>query len=177
MPRELTEFVHGVSPAFLEVGDTKAAAVRTKQQQNNNNNNNNMFASTTLGGSGSGSGSGSGPKSLPPPSSSSSSSSSGVGGDGSGVFSKGAYFIGKAIWAKGYTELLDQLKGHADRTGGQHVPMDVYGGGDDLEDIQNAAQNFHLAVDFKGPRDHLHESIHEYKVGMGGLGLGLGLGG
>ena len=154
MPRELTEFVHGVSPAFLEVGDTKAAAVRTKQQQNNNNNNNNnnMFASTTLGGSGSGSGSGSGPKSLPPPSSSSSSSSSsGVGGDGSGVFSKGAYFIGKAIWAKGYTELLDQLKGHADRTGGQHVPMDVYGGATIWRIFRTPPRTFTWRWTSKGP--------------------------
>lgn len=36
------------------------------------------------------------------------------------------------LWAKGYTELLQRLSEHAQRTG-EYVPVDVYGGGPDLK--------------------------------------------
>ena len=48
------------------------------------------------------------------------------------AFGKGVYFIGKVLWAKGYTELLDRLKEHTARTG-INVPVDVYGSGPDLQ--------------------------------------------
>ena len=35
------------------------------------------------------------------------------------------------LWAKGYTELLDRLNEHVQRTG-QQVEVDVYGSGPDL---------------------------------------------
>jgi len=45
-------------------------------------------------------------------------------------FKKGVYFLGKVLWAKGYTELLDRLNEHERRTG-ERVPVDVYGTGPD----------------------------------------------
>lgn len=47
-------------------------------------------------------------------------------------FSKDAYFLGKVLWAKGYTELLDRLKEHTAATG-QSIHVDVYGSGPDLK--------------------------------------------
>jgi digalactosyldiacylglycerol synthase len=46
------------------------------------------------------------------------------------VWPKGAYFLGKVVWAKGYTELLGLLEAHKAKTG-TDFPMDVYGSGDD----------------------------------------------
>ena len=52
--------------------------------------------------------------------------------EGQAPFKKGVYFLGKVLWAKGYTELLDRLNEHEQRTG-QHVPVDVYGNGPDAK--------------------------------------------
>ncbi|GFH27776.1 uncharacterized protein HaLaN_26156 [Haematococcus lacustris] len=117
LPREDTMFVHGVSPAFLKVGQAKAAAaaaaavpapatptaptapLQPAQQQQ---------------------------QALPPQAQQQ--------GEGSSmsVFGKGVYFLGKVLWAKGYTELLDRLNEHTARTG-EHVAVDVYGSGPDLK--------------------------------------------
>ncbi len=37
----------------------------------------------------------------------------------------------QVLWAKGYTELLDRMNEHMQRTG-ERVPVDVYGAGPDL---------------------------------------------
>ena len=50
---------------------------------------------------------------------------------GSPPWSKGCYFLGKVLWAKGYTELLDRLREHATRTG-VNLNVDVFGSGPDL---------------------------------------------
>eukprot|EP00887_Chlorella_sp_A99_P006969 scaffold2.g6969.t1 len=56
-------------------------------------------------------------------------------------FGKGAYFIGKVVWGKGYTELLDLLSKHMSAgseasaeaaDGGGAIEMDCYGTGEDL---------------------------------------------
>jgi hypothetical protein len=60
LPRQTTEFVHGVPSSFLEVGKKKAVAAAADAPR----------------------------------------------------FSKGVYFMGKAMWAKGYSELLDLLEHH-----------------------------------------------------------------
>ena len=39
---------------------------------------------------------------------------------------KGAYFIGKALWAKGYRQLLIMLKDHYKRTG-ENLDIDLFG--------------------------------------------------
>ncbi|MEW5309345.1 MAG: hypothetical protein WDW38_001239 [Sanguina aurantia] len=91
LPRQETMFVHGVSPSFLRVGESKAAKV----------------AET-----------------------------------GTAGWNKGVYFIGKVLWAKGYTELLDRMKEHLARTGA-----------DDS-----------LALKFNGAKDHADSTIQDYKV-------------
>lgn len=78
-------------------------------------------------------------------------------------FSKGAYFLGKVVWAKGYTELLDRLKEHGERTG-EKVHVDVYGSGPDLNSVVEEAGSRELDLKFNGARDHADESIHDYKV-------------
>jgi digalactosyldiacylglycerol synthase len=55
--------------------------------------------------------------------------------EGQRRFSKGAYFIGKAIWAKGYTELLDLVERDA-RAQPDHPHIDCYGYGDDLDEVR-----------------------------------------
>lgn len=112
LPRQETMFVHGVSPAFLEVGKKKAQMPSDDEQLR---------------------------------------------------FPKGAYFLGKVVWAKGYTELIHRLKEHAERTGEQ-LPVDVYGSGPDLPAVQEAAQQDHLALTFNGAKDHADTTIQDYKV-------------
>jgi digalactosyldiacylglycerol synthase len=131
LPREDTMFVHGVSPAFLEVGRKKAAAAA----------------------------------------------------EGKPAFGKGAYFLGKVLWAKGYTELLDRLNEHAARSGGAGssgggngrgggsggngsapFAVDVYGAGPDLEAVQEEAARRGLPLTFNGARDHADADLQDYKV-------------
>ncbi|KAK9789576.1 hypothetical protein WJX73_004366 [Symbiochloris irregularis] len=83
--------------------------------------------------------------------------------DGGARFSRGAYFIGKAIWAKGYTELLDLMDQHK-RRGEAKLDIDCYGSGEDLNEMKTTAAKQKLDLHFHGARDHLDESIHEYKA-------------
>ena len=112
LPRQTTEFVHGVAESFLTVGEKKAEQPA-----------------------------GGGPR-----------------------FSRGAYFLGKCVWAKGYTELLDLLTTQHESNPQIPVPVDCYGAGEDLEAVKLEAQRRQLAVEFHGAKDHLHEDIHEYRV-------------
>eukprot|EP00879_Flechtneria_rotunda_P015788 GHRR01016511.1.p1 GENE.GHRR01016511.1~~GHRR01016511.1.p1 ORF type:complete len:261 (+),score=121.99 GHRR01016511.1:73-783(+) len=82
---------------------------------------------------------------------------------GKKVWQKGAYFLGKVLWAKGYTELLERLNEHASVTG-HKVEVDVYGAGPDLQAVQEAAAERNLPLHFNGPRDHADRSIQDYKV-------------
>ena len=79
LPRQTTQFIHGVPQQFLAVGDKKSEPPAEGQER----------------------------------------------------FSRGAYFMGKAVWAKGYTELLSLLESH--RTAGKtEYAIDCYGNGEDL---------------------------------------------
>lgn len=113
LPRQTTQFVHGVPDSFLAVGEKK---------------------------------------SQPAP-------------EGEARFSRGAYFMGKAVWAKGYTELLDLMGQHAQREGPDRAPpIDCYGNGEDLQDVAAASAAKRLPLSFHGAKDHLDDSMHEYKV-------------
>lgn len=54
-------------------------------------------------------------------------------------FTAGAYFIGKALWGKGYTELLALLAAHK-AASGVALRVDAYGAGEDAEDIRAKAR-------------------------------------
>lgn len=82
---------------------------------------------------------------------------------GQPAWGRGAYFLGKVVWAKGYTELLDRLKEHTSRTG-DNIPVDVYGSGPDLDAVQEEAQQRRLNMTFNGARDHADAALQEYKV-------------
>lgn len=56
-------------------------------------------------------------------------------GDVEGGFSKGAYFIGKVLWGKGYTELLDMVSRHREKSG--NLSVDVFGSGQDLVEVNS----------------------------------------
>ncbi|GLC35497.1 hypothetical protein PLESTB_000201000 [Pleodorina starrii] len=111
LPRQETMFVHGVSPSFLKVGQSKAQ----------------------------------------------------LAASGERPWSKDVYFLGKVLWAKGYTELLDRLKEHTQRTG-ERIHVDVYGSGPDLKAVEDEASRRNLALSFRGARDHADASLQDYKV-------------
>lgn len=83
-------------------------------------------------------------------------------------FSKGAYFLGKALWAKGFEELLDRMEEHVricDSSGKEVVTVDVYGHGKEFDDIKHEATEIrHLPLHFWGPKDHLSEDMVSYRV-------------
>jgi hypothetical protein len=62
---------------------------------------------------------------------------------------KGAYFIGKALWAKGHRQLLIMLKEHLKRTG-ENLDIDIFGNGPDLELIKAEVFSFFFNPVFWG---------------------------
>ncbi|KAJ6820899.1 digalactosyldiacylglycerol synthase 1, chloroplastic [Iris pallida] len=77
-------------------------------------------------------------------------------------FSKGAYFLGKMVWAKGYRELIDLLAKHQNELEG--FKLDVYGNGEDSIEVQSAAKKLNLNLNFLKGRDHADDSLQGYKV-------------
>ncbi|KAI9094446.1 hypothetical protein K1719_026671 [Acacia pycnantha] len=57
---------------------------------------------------------------------------------GQKAFTKGAYFLGKMVWAKGYKELIDLLAKHKSNLDG--FKLDVFGNGEDAHEVQSAAR-------------------------------------
>ncbi|KAM1735606.1 hypothetical protein ACFX12_014060 [Malus domestica] len=81
---------------------------------------------------------------------------------GQEAFSKGAYFLGKMVWAKGYRELIDLLAKHKSDLDG--FKLDVYGNGEDANEVQSTAKSLDLNLNFLKGRDHADDSLHGYKV-------------
>ncbi|KAK1293817.1 hypothetical protein QJS10_CPA16g01183 [Acorus calamus] len=81
---------------------------------------------------------------------------------GERAFSKGVYFIGKMIWSKGYKELLQLLLENQNKLPGLQV--DLYGNGEDSEQVKQAAKNLSLDVKVYPGRDHADTLFHDYKV-------------
>ncbi|CAA6669631.1 unnamed protein product [Spirodela intermedia] len=75
---------------------------------------------------------------------------------------KGAYYIGKMVWSKGYRELLQLLSAHQDELAG--FTVDLYGDGEDSDQVRQAAGKLKLAVRVFPGRDHADPLFHEYKV-------------
>ncbi|KAK1309628.1 hypothetical protein QJS10_CPA08g01364 [Acorus calamus] len=81
---------------------------------------------------------------------------------GQQAFSKGAYFLGKMVWAKGYRELIDLLATHKNDLA--DFKLDVYGNGEDSLEVQSTAKKLELNLNFLKGRDHADDSLHGYKV-------------
>ncbi|KAI3688035.1 hypothetical protein L1987_81741 [Smallanthus sonchifolius] len=78
-------------------------------------------------------------------------------------FSEGAYFLGKMVWAKGYRELIDLLAKEKDNLS-DGFKIDVYGNGEDANEVETTAKKLNLNVNFKKGIDHADDSLHSYKV-------------
>ncbi|GAV57310.1 Glyco_trans_1_4 domain-containing protein [Cephalotus follicularis] len=81
---------------------------------------------------------------------------------GQQAFSKGAYFLGKMVWAKGYRELIDLLAKHKNDLDGFN--LDVFGNGEDAHEVKHAAKKLNLNLNFMKGIDHADDSLHGYKV-------------
>ncbi|KAL4277232.1 hypothetical protein HN51_060243 [Arachis hypogaea] len=81
---------------------------------------------------------------------------------GQKAFTKGAYFLGKMVWAKGYKELIDLLAKH--KTDLDGFKLDVFGNGEDATEVQSAARRLSLNLNFQRGRDHADDTLHGYKV-------------
>ena len=86
-----------------------------------------------------------------------------VGGRWAARHRRGAYFLGKALWAKGHRLILDYLKLQRER-GEEATHVDVFGHGEDLEAIRDEAEAEELLLTFHGPTDHAGRALREYKV-------------
>lgn len=78
------------------------------------------------------------------------------------AFTKGAYYIGKMVWSKGYAELLKLLRDHQKELAGLEV--DLYGNGEDSDQVKAAAKKLKLTVRVHPGRDHADPLFHDYKV-------------
>ncbi|KAJ4979118.1 hypothetical protein NE237_009898 [Protea cynaroides] len=81
---------------------------------------------------------------------------------GQKIFPKGAYFLGKMVWAKGYKELIYLLAKHKNDL--EDFKLDVFGHGEDAHEVQSVAKKLDLNLHFQKGRDHADDSLHGYKV-------------
>ncbi|XAR69825.1 Digalactosyldiacylglycerol synthase [Bertholletia excelsa] len=75
---------------------------------------------------------------------------------------KGAYFLGKMVWAKGYRELIDLLAKHKNDL--DSFKLDVFGNGEDAYEVHSMGEKLDLNLNFMRGRDHADDSLHGYKV-------------
>ncbi|KAM0940966.1 putative digalactosyldiacylglycerol synthase [Dioscorea sansibarensis] len=81
---------------------------------------------------------------------------------GDQCFTKGAYYIGKMVWSKGYRELLKLLSEHQEKL--SDLQVDLYGTGEDSDQVQQSARKLKLDVRVYPGRDHADVLFHDYKV-------------
>ncbi|OUS43639.1 digalactosyldiacylglycerol synthase [Ostreococcus tauri] len=137
-PKSTTMNVHGVSPIFLDVGAQKALEATHAN------------VDVVKG----------------PLASVGRSATKKLGKSNKPVFTKGAYFLGKVVWGKGYKELLDRVSEHNGSENGRDCPLelDVFGNGDDFTEVKSTAEERHIPLRFHGRKDHAEKDIHDYKV-------------
>lgn len=83
-----------------------------------------------------------------------------------GSFPRGAYFMGKVLWAKGYRDLIDHMIDHY-HVRGRQLPIDFFGSGPDVADVESTLRaeealgkvSFHAGV-----VDHGGKWLQGYKV-------------
>lgn len=69
-------------------------------------------------------------------------------GDENQGFSKGVYFIGKVLWGKGYTELIDMVSRHSKKAG--NLSVDVFGSGQDLPEVISQPSSVRTSIPLPG---------------------------
>lgn len=57
-----------------------------------------------------------------------------IGKNRSGSFPRGAYFMGKVLWAKGYRDIIDHMIDHFDASG-EALAIDFFGAGPDASEV------------------------------------------
>ncbi|KAG6432419.1 hypothetical protein SASPL_103995 [Salvia splendens] len=77
-------------------------------------------------------------------------------------FTKGAYYIGKMVWHKGYKELLQLLSDNQNELTG--IEVDLYGSGEDSDQVEETAKKLEITVTVNPGRDHADPLFHDYKV-------------
>ncbi|CAH9093268.1 unnamed protein product [Cuscuta epithymum] len=82
--------------------------------------------------------------------------------NGNQAFTRGAYYIGKMLWSKGYKELLKLLRIHQKELSG--LEIDLYGSGEDSAQIQETANKLELTIRVHPGCDHADPIFHDYKV-------------
>lgn len=81
-------------------------------------------------------------------------------------FEKGAYFLGKVLWAKGYRQLVDVIEEHYSRSE-ERLAIDFFGAGPDLDAVKATVQDSYglSKVQIHGVVvDHASEYLQQYKV-------------
>ncbi|KAL0922364.1 hypothetical protein M5K25_006343 [Dendrobium thyrsiflorum] len=81
---------------------------------------------------------------------------------GEPAFSKGAYYIGKMVWSKGYKELLQLLSKYQNEL--SDLQVDLFGSGEDSEQVKESAKKLNLTINIHPGRDHADPLFHNYKV-------------
>jgi digalactosyldiacylglycerol synthase len=82
-------------------------------------------------------------------------------------FARGAYFLGKALYAKGLGELLDRFEEHkafCAAAGAPQPEVDVFGKGEEEGQAREDAARRGLALRFQGAKDHLSPDMAEYRA-------------
>ena len=79
-------------------------------------------------------------------------------------FDKGAYFLAKAIWTKGYRGLFDELGEAMARVDGALPTVHTYGSGRDAQQIREAVDAGGLPVVVHAGTDHASEELRGYRV-------------
>lgn len=110
LPKSVVCNVHGVSPQFIQIGQTVAAEKEKGKE----------------------------------------------------VFTRGAYFLGKMVWGKGYRELLDLWALHKEEL--HELQLDVFGNGEDSSAVKQEADVAGLQIKFHQGRDHADALLQGYKV-------------
>ncbi|KAI0519116.1 hypothetical protein KFK09_006556 [Dendrobium nobile] len=81
---------------------------------------------------------------------------------GEPAFTKGAYYIGKMVWSKGYKELLQLLSKYQNEL--SDLQVDLFGSGEDSEQVKESAKKLNLTINIHPGRDHADPLFHNYKV-------------
>lgn len=79
--------------------------------------------------------------------------------NGDQAFTKVAYYIGKMVWSKGYKELLKLLSDHQNELA--ELEVDLFGSGEDSDEVQEAAKKLELTIRVYPGRDHVDPLFHE----------------